>query len=234
MELQDNQSVLVIEEQARNMVSLVLITGLNPENSWKIRAIGYLLCADAAFRKELALKMGHDFTVKSPPEELTYVTTMFTKPRSQGAIIITEYSGGEFSMALVDGQDESEGDRLWHALYYKFVEDANFRGNVLAMEKELWQRENVQPFDTSWIIEYVRKEYPEKKWLMSALAECTESSKRSHEYIYLRTNRVVNPVGEGIRYRGVILSDTVEGDLCIDVDRHNGSVKGIEYISRLD
>lgn len=62
---------------------------------------------------------------------------------------------------------------------------------------------------------------------MQSLAVCTHSYERSYD-------KIVNPVGDGINYEGVIFSDTVEVDLCIVVDRNDGSLRGIEYLSRLD
>jgi hypothetical protein len=90
-----------------------------------------------------------------------------------------------------------------------------------------------QPYDPTWLVEWVRENVPEDPWLPDALARCTRASWSRPAYLYfvdpIDANR---PGAEWQIDDGIMLDHPKEGVLILDVLTGH-RIGGIEFMARL-
>ena len=90
-----------------------------------------------------------------------------------------------------------------------------------------------EPYDPTWLVEWVRKNVPGEPWLADALARCTRGAWGGRAYLYFVDPTDANqPGAEWQIADSVTLDHPKEGTLVLDVlsDRRIG---GIEFLARL-
>jgi hypothetical protein len=90
-----------------------------------------------------------------------------------------------------------------------------------------------QPYDPTWLVEWVRENRPEAAWVADALARCTRAAEGGRAYLYFVDPVDANqPGAEWQMAENVALEHPTEGTLVLDVlvDRRIG---GMEFLRRL-
>jgi hypothetical protein len=90
-----------------------------------------------------------------------------------------------------------------------------------------------QPYDPTWLVEWVRANRPDVAWVADALARCTRAAAGGRAYLYFADPADANQPGAAWQIaENVTLEHPDEGTLVLDVllDRRIG---GIEFLRRL-
>lgn len=87
-------------------------------------------------------------------------------------------------------------------------------------------------YDPTWLVSLARARHPDNPALAEALAACIRASIESEYYVrFVSAVRANRPGSKWQFDRNVLLEDSPEGDLILDVLK-DGSIGGVEFLSK--
>jgi hypothetical protein len=90
------------------------------------------------------------------------------------------------------------------------------------------------PFDSKWIIELVKAQYPEKLEIIERLKTCKAGYWKSKAYIYFVSATNPNQLKSNWQHKeSLILEDEKKGTIVIDILTEN-KIGGIEFLSCIE
>ena len=90
-----------------------------------------------------------------------------------------------------------------------------------------------QPYDPTWLVQWVREDGPQMAWLADALARCTRAASGGPAYLYFADPvDAGQPDAEWQLEETVRLDRTPQGTLLLDI-LVGRRVGGIEFMARL-
>lgn len=88
-------------------------------------------------------------------------------------------------------------------------------------------------YNPKWLIDASRYRFEEYPWLEEALRKCVKAEERSNCYTYFVSGGNPNkPKSEWQFQESITIEDTPEGDIVIDIVKHN-RVGGVEFLTRV-
>lgn len=92
----------------------------------------------------------------------------------------------------------------------------------------------LEVFDSKWIIELVKTQYPEKSEIIESLKTCTAGYWKSKAYIYfVSTTNPNQPKSNWQHKESIVLEDEKEGTIVIDILKEN-KIGGIEFLKKIE